>query len=134
MNDNLIKFIKYSTSQKEVSLIIAKNKEEIQETIKALTNTGYGQISEVKDIFRLITQTAKILIVINNDFSKDIYDFIVQYPTGQIEIYNKDKLKSETVTPIYKDVSIIVVSDDETIKKSKFPILEKIGLTYRGNL
>jgi hypothetical protein len=27
-----------------------------------------------------------------------------------------------------------VVVDEETIKKTKFPILEKVGLTYRGNL
>lgn len=134
MNDNLTKFINYSVSQKEISLIITKDEEKIQETIKTLTDVGYSQVSEIKEILKLITRPAKILVVLNNDFPKDIYDFVVQYPTGQVEIYDKEKLKSETVVPIYKDVSIIVVADEKTIEKSKLPVLEKVGLTYRSNL
>lgn len=134
MNDNLTKFINYSVSQKEVSLIIAKNEEEIQETIKTLTDVGYSRVLDIKEVFKLIIRPAKFLIVLNNDFSKDIYDFVVQYPTGQVEIYDKEKLKSETVVPVYKDVSIILIADKKTIEKSKLPILEKVGLTYRSNL
>lgn len=134
MNGNFIKFIKYSVSQKEVSLIITKGEKENQEIIKTLTEIDYRQSINALEITKLISQPAKIFITLENNFSKDIYDFIVQYPTGQIEIYDKDKLKSQIATPIYNDVSIVVVADEETIKKTKFPILEKVGLTYRGNL
>lgn len=134
MNDDLTKFINYSVSQKEVSLIVTKDEEEAQRTVKTLTNVGYSQVSEIKEILKLITRPAKILVVLNNDFPKEIYDFVVQYPTGQVEIYDKEKLKSEAVTPIYKDVSIILIADKKTIEKSKLPILEKLGLTYRSSL
>lgn len=134
MNGNFIKFIKCSVSQKEVSLIITKDEKEIQEIIKTLTEIGYRQAINALEIIKIISQPAKIFVTLENNFSKDIYDFVVQYPTGQVEIYDKVKLKSQTTTPVYKNVSIIVVADEETIKKSKFPILEKVGLTYRGNL
>lgn len=134
MNSDLIKFIEYSVSQKEVSLIITKDKEEIQRVAKILIELDYHEEINVSDMVKIVSQTSKIFITLENVFSKDIYDFVVQYPTGQVEIYDKVNLKSQTVTPAYKDVSIIVVADEETIKKSKFPILEKVGLTYRGNL
>jgi len=134
MNSDLIKFIEYSVSQKEVSLIITKDKEEIQIATQILIGLGYHEEINVSDMVKLVSQPSKVFITLKDDFSKDIYDFVVQYSTGQVEIYDKVNLKSQTVTPAYKDVSIIVVSDEETIKKSKFPILEKVGLTYRGNL
>ena len=134
MNSDLIKFIEYSISQKEISLIITKDKEEIKIATQILIELGYHEEINVSDMVKLVSQPSKVFITLEDDFSKDIYDFVVQYPTGQVEIYDKVNLKSQTVTPAYKDVSIIVVADEETIKKSKFPILEKVGLTYRGNL
>jgi hypothetical protein len=134
MNSDLIKFIEYSISQKEISLIITKDEKEIQRVVKTLMELGYHQAINVSDMIKIVSQPSKIFITLEDDFSKDIYDFIVQYPTGQVEIYDKVKLKSQTVTPVYKDASIVVVVDEETIKKTKFPILEKVGLTYRGNL
>jgi len=134
MNSDLIKFIKYSISQKEVSLIITKDEKEIQRVAKILMELGYHEEINVSDMVKIVSQPSIFFITLKDDFSKDIYDFVVQYPTGQVEIYDKVKLKSQTVTPVYKNVSIIVVADEETIKKSKFPVLEKVGLTYRGNL
>ena len=134
MNSDLIKFIEYSVSQKEVSLIITKDKEEIQRAAKILIELDYHEEINVSDMVKIVSQPSKFFIILKDDFSKDVYDFVVQYPTGQVEIYDKVNLKSQTVTPAYKDVSIIIVADEETIKKSKFPILEKVGLTYRGNL
>ena len=134
MNSDLIKFIEYSVSQKEVSLIITKDKEEIQRAAKILIELDYHEEINVSDMVKIVSQPSKFFIILKDDFSKDVYDFVVQYSTGQVEIYDKVNLKSQTVTPAYKDVSIIVVADEETIKKSKFPILEKVGLTYRGNL
>lgn len=134
MNDDLIKFIKYSVSQKEISLIITKDEKEIQKVVKTLRETGYHEKTNGLEMINLVSQPSKVFITLKNDFPKDIYDFIVQYPTGQIEIFDKEKLISKTVVPIYREVSIIVVTDKKTIKKSKFQILEKVGLTYRGNL
>jgi len=134
MSDDLIKFIKCSISQKEVSLVIVKSETEIQEVAKTLEKYGYNGKYNTLEIIKAVSQPSKIFIIFKENISKDIYDFIIQYPTGQIEIYDQDKLKSEIVTPIYKDVSVILIADENIINKSQFSILEKIGLTYRSNL
>lgn len=128
-------FLNFTSSQKEISLVIAKDKVELSNFVKKLKNEGFNQTPEALDLFKYITKPAKVFFVIQKILSKDIYDFMIQYPTGQIEIYNKSNLKSQTVIPIYKDVSIIFIITKETLKKTQefgFRILEQVGITYQS--
>ena len=64
-----------------------------------------------------------------------MYDFALQYPTGQIEIYDKFNLKSQTVTPSYKDVAVVFLITKDTLKKAQeagFMLLEQVGITYQS--
>jgi hypothetical protein len=59
----------------------------------------------------------------------------VQYPTGQIEIYDTFNLKSQTVVPSYKEVSVIFLITKDVLKKAQeagFTLLEKVGITYQS--
>lgn len=128
-------FIRFTSSQKEISLIIAKDEVELFSFVKTLEDEGFSQTLDVLDLFKYITVPSKVFFVIQENLSKDMYDFVVQYPTGQVEIYDKFNLKSQTVIPIYKDISIIFIVTKETLKKTQesgFRILEQVGITYQS--
>lgn len=128
-------FLKFTSSQKEISLVIAKDKTELAELTKKLEEYGFKQVVDTSDLFKQIIQPLKSFFLVKNNLPKDMYDFMVQYPTGQVEIYDKFNLKSQTVIPIYKDVSVIFLITKETLKKTQesgFRILEQVGITYQS--
>jgi hypothetical protein len=66
---------------------------------------------------------------------KELYDFILQYPTGQIEIFDKDKFQSKSISPLYRDVSIVVLTTKQTLmnmQKKGYKLLENVGITYQN--
>jgi hypothetical protein len=130
--NNFNEFLNHSLSQKEISLVIAQNNQDFQKITKNLKKVNYQQCNDIFKLLKLISQPSKIFIPIKDKISKDIYDFVAQYPTSQIEIYNKTKLKSQVSTPIYQNVSIIVLIKKDFLKKTKFPLLEKVGITYQN--
>ena len=88
MTNTFEDFLKYASSQKEVSLALAKDETELAEFIKALETHQFRQAVDYSDLFKHITQPGKVFVVVKDSLPKDMYDFIVQYPTGQVEIYD----------------------------------------------
>ncbi len=128
-------FLKYTSSQKEVSLAIAKDEIELQQLIKGLEADNFRQATDTADLFKHITKPSKVFVVVKDKLSKDLYDFIIQYPTGQIEIYDKFNLKSQLVTPVYGKVSVVFVITKDALKKTEelgHQILEHVGVTYQS--
>lgn len=135
MTNTFDDFLKFTPSQKDVSLAIAKDDSELTELMTKLEEKGFRQAVDTSDLFKQITQPSKSFFVAKESLSKDMYDFVVQYPTGQVEIYDKFNLKSQTVTPSYKDVTIIFLITKEVLKKAReagFMLLEKVGITYQS--
>jgi hypothetical protein len=136
MKNTFDDFVKLTTSQKEVSLVIAKDGDELSTFLNVLENQNFRQVVDTPDLFKYIFQpSAKVFFVIKGLIPKDIYDFVIQYPTGQVEIYDNFNLKSKLATPVYDNVSIILLITKEDLKKnneSEFLILDKIGLTYQS--
>lgn len=135
MTNTLEDFLKYVISQKEVSLIIAKDEGELKRLTEKLEKAGFRQAVDTSDLFKQITKASKSFVAIKNSLSKDLYDFAVQYPTGQVEIYDKFNLKSQIVVPTYKDVSVVYVLTKTALKKTQksgFRILELAGITYQS--
>lgn len=128
-------FLRFTSSQKEISLIIAKDEMELSSFVKILEDEGFNQTFDTLDLFKYINTPANVFFVVKETLSKDMYDFMVQYPTGQVEIYDKFNLKSQTVIPIYRDVSIIFIITKEILKRTQesgFRILEQVGITYQS--
>jgi len=129
-------FLKYTPSQKEVSLVIAKDKTELRDLIKKLEKDGFRQAADVLDLFkRVVKPSSKIFFITEESLPKDMYDFMIQYPTGQIEIYDKSNLKSKLAVPVYDKVSVIFVVTKKSLGKSQesgYRILEQAGITYQG--
>lgn len=135
MNSKLTDFIKYTFSQKETSLIIAKDQEELEGFVQLLADQDFRQAIDTSELFNRITHPSKVYYIIRNELHKSIYDFILQYPTGQVEIFNRDRMKSEMVSPVYKDVSVIFLVSKQTlsnIQKSGYQLLENTGMTYQS--
>ena len=135
MNSKFNDFLKYTNSQKEVSLIIAKDEKELEEFVEILSLADYRQAVDTQELFKRIINPSKVYFIIRNTLHKDIYDFILQYPTGQVEIFDKERMKSETVSPVYNGVSIILLITKQalsSIQQTGQPLLENTGLTYQN--
>lgn len=134
MTNTIKDFLKYANSQKEVSLMIAKDDDELESFTKKLSEVEFRQAVDTSDLFKQITKSSKSFVTVKDILSKDLYDFALQYPTGQVEIYDKFNLKSQTVTPVYKDVTVVYVLTKTALKKTQesgFRILELAGITYQ---
>lgn len=135
MTNTFDDFLKFVNSQKEVSLAIAKDETELAQLANKLEEHKFRQAVDTSDLFKQITQPSKSFFVAKENLSKDMYDFAVQYPTGQVEIYDKFNLKSQTVTPSYKDVAVVFLITKDTLKKVQetgFMLLEQVGITYQN--
>lgn len=133
--NNFIEFLKHIISQKETSLAIAKDEGELKEFIGFLEHEGFRQAIDTVELFKYSTAPSKAFFIIKDNLQKDIYDFIVQYPTGQVEIYDKQRLKSQSISPVYKNVAIVFVITKDTLKKVQeagFNLLEQVGMAYRS--
>lgn len=134
-NNSFVDFLKHTASQKEVSLVIAKDKTELRELKSTLDQQKFIQLVDHPDFFKYITTPSKIYFMAQSQLPKRVYDFIIQYPTGQIEIFDKEKMRSISMSPIYKDVAVLVLITKEALEntqKSGFQVLENVGLTYQS--
>jgi hypothetical protein len=129
-------FLKYTPSRKEVSLVIAKDKTELRDLVKKLEKDDFRQAADVLDLFKhIVKPSSKVFFVTEESLPKDMYDFMIQYPTGQVEVYDKFNLKSKLVVPVYDKVSVIFVVTKKSLGKSQesgYRILEQVGITYQG--
>lgn len=136
MKDTFDNFLKLTPSQKEISLVIAKKSDELSMFLNTLESQNFRQVVDIPDLFKYIFQpSAKVFFVVKGLIPKDIYDFVIQYPTGQVEIYDNFNLKSRLATPIYDKVSIVFLITKDDLKKnneSGFLLLNQVGLTYQS--
>jgi len=135
MNSKFTDFLRFTKSQKEVSLIIAKDDMELYNLQAQLDENSFRKVGRHDELLKRIQSASKNYFVINKHMPKEVYDFILQYPTGQVELFDKNKMKSESTNPVYKDVSMIfIVTKDtlSTIQKTGFQLLENAGITYQS--
>jgi hypothetical protein len=128
-------FLRFTNSQKEVSLIIAKDDVELSQLQVQLDENGFKKIGNYIGLLMHIQYPSKNYFVIHKYMPKEIYDLILQYPTGQVEIFDQYKMKSETAKPLYKDISMVLITTKDilsTIQKAGYQLLENVGITYQS--
>ncbi len=116
-------------SGREVALAVAKDENELGEFIKSLNELGFKEGRIVSDLLG----HSKSFIIAREDMGKDIYDFVVQYPTGQVEVFNRDGMKSETFSPDYKNKTVLLVDEKvlNNLSGKGFDLLSVAGPAYR---
>lgn len=135
MNKKFQDFIKYSDSQKEVGLVVAGDIRALDSLKTSLLTSGYKEAKRVDEILKSIKNNSKILYVIEDSLPKSLYDLIAQYPTGQVEVFDYEKMKSTIAVPEYQGSSIVVLITKENLihfQKKGYRVLEHTGLTYQS--
>jgi len=128
-------FLKYTPSQREVSLAIAKDESELKEFIEILESQEYRQAIDTSELFKNIESPSKVFFIVRDKLPKDIYDFIVQYSTGQIEIFDRESMQSKNVIPAYEGISIVFLITKQALRhvqEAGFQILDSVGITYQS--
>lgn len=132
--NNFLQFIQDSLSQKEICLAIVKNKQRVEEYKQKLKSQGFKEINKPLDVLEEIDKQAKIFIEPKIDNQKDLYDLILQYPTGQVELMDKKSFTKKTVSPKYDGSAIIILTTDklfDNFKKNNLNLMPYLGLTFR---
>ena len=122
----LEEFLTVTAGSKEVGLIIAQDGKELDVLTRSLARMNFKQAEKMANFFSL----QKAYFVIDKNNTKDAYDFAVQYPTRSVQIFDKDKMKSETFFPDYQNLNLVflVLKDDIFAwQKQGFDFLSVIG-------
>ena len=118
------------TSGREVALAIAKDDNELKDFYQSLNELGFKETISMSDIF----SNLKSFIVIAEDKGKETYDFATQYPTGQVEIFNRNHMNSKVFSPDYGN-SVVLLIDEKVFNKLSaegLDLLSVAGPAYRS--
>ena len=131
MEDSIKQIISIIKNSKEPGLIIAKDDAELLDFLRIMNEQGFKQSRNIDDLLK----TSETYFIIKEDLDKDVYDFIVQYPTGQIQVFNKELMKSEIISPDYENSALILAITKDTlenISSKGFDILSITGPAYQS--
>lgn len=129
--DGLADFVHVAFGSKEVGLALAENAKELVEFSQALDSMGFTRAEDVSGL----TERPKVYLVLGKDMEKGVYDFAVQYPTGQVEMFDGDAMRSRVMTPDYRNTAVILLASKKDIAASRargFDILAVAGPAYRS--
>lgn len=136
VKQNFLQFLNCTPSQKEVSLIIAQDVTELQEFQEIISTQGYRQAVDVSEIIKRTQQEdAKVYFVIRHLLPKELYDFIVQYPTGQIELFDKEIMRKTILTPKYRSSAVVFLLTKKTLTELQakgMQLTDVVGLAYQN--
>ncbi len=135
MNSKFTDFLKHSLSQKEISLAIAKDDQELNSFQETLHQAGFKKAYDIPEILNDMKENSKVYYFIDEKFPKALYDLIIQYPTGQVETFDVRTMKSTVVTPSYSKSAIILLVTKDTLayfQTKGYSILEKVGIAYQS--
>ncbi len=130
-NEGLHEFLDILKGQKDVGLVLARDESEMGGFIKFFEDSGFQTSKNVFDFFGF----QKMYLVLDENLPKDLYDFVAQYPTGQVEIFDKEKNESKVFSPDYQSQVLVLVATESVLAKLKersFEIIDKVGPVYRS--
>lgn len=131
-DNTLEEFLPVAIGAKEVSLVVAKDNSELLKFVGVIKKSGFVQSENVNDL----TQNLKIFFIVDKSIDKDIYDFIVQYPSGQIEIFDKNIMQSKVYSPDYANSAFIILVTEDNLNLfniNGLNLLSVLGPALRTN-
>lgn len=111
-------------------MAIAKDENELKEFSQSMNELGFEKAEKTSDLL----SHPKSYMVAKEDMGKNIYDFAIQYPTGQVEIFNKDHMNSKIFSPDYHN-NIVLLIDKKDLNKllaEGLDLLSAAGPAYRS--
>ena len=127
--DPLYDFLE-TASGREVALAVAEDENELKEFSRRMNELGFKEAETVPDLL----SRSKSYIVAKEGTGKNIYDFAVQYPTGQVEVFNKDEMQSRVLSPDYENKAVLLISEKDLSKllAGGLDLLSATGPVYRS--
>ncbi len=128
-------FLEYSLSQKEVSLIVAKHENELSHFERWLEDKGFRRAAHAFDLLDNLEDHKKLYVILKTENGKDSYDFAAQFPTGQIELFDKKTMKKMLKNIDYKNRSIVFLTTKHhlfDLEKEDFNFLSSVGMAFRN--
>ena len=135
MNKSFTDFIKHSHSQREISLAVAKDDHELRQFEHQLDEAGYKKAHDTNELLHNMHKNTQIYLLIEENFPKALYDLIIQYPTGQVEIFDVHSMKSTVISPEYEKSSIILLATKEDLsffEQKGYSILQHVGMAFQS--
>jgi hypothetical protein len=126
-NDTLEEFLSHVVPSKEASLCITTDEVNIAATEMSLRSSGFSGATTPLELFYGIKNGERMYLVLTETNAKQIYDLILQYPTGEINFFDREKMETLRTSPNYEHTAVIVLAS--------IPILEKLeahGLAFRS--
>lgn len=127
-------FLNYTFGQKEVSLAVINDMGEFDQLNSSLQEKGFVEAKSELEFFNNIREESNTFFLVKGVLPKKIYDIIVQFPTGQIEIFDDSKMETQVIKPDRSKISVLILLTESGLKeieKSGYFIVDKVGLTYR---
>lgn len=116
-------FIPYTSSQKTVSLIIAKSELLADEAVEELEAKGFRELDDAHDLERGGTHYVRL----SKNNSKEMYDIAIQYGTGQITLFDPKVQRTSWINPVYTDSALVFVVTEKVLGG-----IEESGLYLRS--
>jgi hypothetical protein len=123
-------FLKKTFGQKEVALVIVKHEAEQKMFQKQLEQEGF------KPLERPLRKAVALnyIIVKDQERFKEAYDFAVQSPLGQIQLWDEIQTKTTLIAqdPMHPTVFLLTKDTLAKIRQAGMDLLSKVGLTYQS--
>lgn len=137
MNTNTLtqidQFLIATSGQKEVSLVIAQDQGELEELRNTFNNHNFQESASALELLEKVKIPSKNYLIVDPQ-DRGFYEFTSQYPTGQVELFDKINMKSLIANPSYQGTSVVFVIMKPNlviIQQKDIDLLSSVGLTYQ---
>ena len=127
---NLGEFLSLLIGSKEVGLVIAKGGNELPLLAAELERNGFLSAKNLGDLLK----TGKSYYLADQNLDKEVYDFVVQYPSGQVETFDKYVAQPQVFSPDYKTCAVVLLVEEGDLAKLQekgFNLLAVTGPAFR---
>lgn len=112
-NPELAVFIHAVFGSKEIGLIIAEDESEQEGFAASLDGMGFVRSKNAGDLVKF----PKTYLILEEEMDRDVYNFLVQYPTGQIQMFDSKTMRSKVMAPDYNlSTAVIMVTKSNILK------------------
>ena len=120
----------------EPGLFICQNSDQKEKFIEASKNAGFCIVETEKDLLKQISKSRRAVFLVQNNFTKTVFDIAVQFAgsIGLIQLMDRKEMKLQDLYFDKEDARLVFVGTEKEIAniQASFPFLDKVGLVERG--
>ncbi|MDD4290504.1 MAG: hypothetical protein PHH83_04550 [Patescibacteria group bacterium] len=135
IQESIKQFLGFFQKSHDAGLIIFDEQKDFQIIEKEILNSGFSFSKNFDDLVENIESSKKTYIFLKDELDNKLYEFISQYSTGQINIY--DGYKNIPINPNYERGGFLILinfNNLQQIEEKSYSLLSVCGLTWRNKL